>query len=312
VPADRPGSVRDFLDAVAELKRTCPLVSFIGGVGNMSLPYRGAPPLREALHGLFLAHAIPMGLNMAIADLGKLPRRRDLEAQTIKICEEVILNESEDGNHTERLQLYGAYLSGGAAAEGAVPDQLSTLPAAIPHRPGNRPFSQPLRTLVQATGTITASIFQNFASKSHAAMNFHRLNAGVELRRQVWFSSISAWMGQGGTGIVAGASLVMDGASLRERAMGYQIMGTAVEWGAVGEIGLRRTLYGSRDVFAQFDLGQKLVSPENAQHLMRVVCCLPADPYEVIALGFLDQTWQMTLAGVVAGGGLDRKTFADA
>jgi len=250
-----------------------------------------------------------MGLNMAIADLGKLPRYGDLEAQTRKICEEAILNESEDGNHLDRLELYGAYLSGAAAAD--APGQLSTLPAAIPHKVGTKGFTQPIRTVVQATGTITSSIFQNFASKSHAAINFHRNQAGLTLVRQVWFSSISAWMGQGGTGPIAGASLVMDGCALRERAMGYQNTSCAVEWGAVGEIGLRRSLYGSRDVFAQFDLGQKLVSPENAQHLMRCICCLPPDPYEVIACAFLDQAWQMTLAGVTAGSGLDRKTFAD-
>jgi len=307
-PVDRQGSAKDFIDAVAELKRTCPGVSFIGGVGNLSLMHRGAPPLREALHSLFLCHAVPVGLNLAIVDVGRLPRSGDLEAQTRRVCEEAILNDSEDGNHTKRLELYGTYLGGGAVME---TQEALALPAALFGKPGSPGFTQPLRTLVQATGTLTNSIFQQYGSKAHTAMNFHRNQACIGLKRQVWFSSISGWMGQGGTGITAGASTFMDCCALRERAMFYQNMCVAVEWGPVGEIGLRRTLYGSRDVFAQFDLGQKLLSPENAQYLMRAVCCMPTDPYEVIGLVFLDQAWQNTLAGVSAGSGLERKTFVD-
>jgi len=309
--SERPGAARDFLDALAQLKLTCPRASFLGGVGGLSLPHRGVPVLREALHSVLLYHAIPVGLNMAIVDPGVLPRYGDIEAQTKKVCEEAILSQSDDDNHLERLDMYGAYLAGGAVTD--VPAALVPqydFPGAIPKRPSPG-ITQPIGTLVQATGTITSSIFQNFASKAHAALTFHRNNAGFGLKREVWYSSISAWMGQGGTGPIAAASLVMDNLALRERHMSLQTMCTAVEWGAVGDIGLRRTLYGSRDVFAQFDLGQKLLAPENAQFLMRAVCCAPADPGEVLGMAYLDQTWQMTLAGVVGGGGLDRKTFAD-
>jgi len=313
LPVSREASAKDFMEAVAELKRACPLVSFIGGVGNLSLPFRAAPPLRSALHSAFLQHAIPRGLNLAIVDPGALPCFKDIEAQTRKVCEEAVLADPQDGA-LDRLESYAAFLSGGIAEE--VPAALVPrydLPEAIPFGPKtlSPSFRQAIHTLVQGTGTINASIFQTFGSKAHTASVFHRDMAGLSVRRAVWFSSISVWMGQGGSGPITGASSMMDGVSLYQRWMGFQNTGVSVEWGAIGEIGLRRTIYGSRDVFAQFDLGQKLIGPADTQFLMRTCCCGVHDPYEVVGMAYLDQTWQMTLAGVTASGGLERKTFAD-
>merc|ERR1712048_1335032 len=126
----------------------------------------------------------------------------------------------------------------------------------------------------------------------------------------VLFSSISAYMGQGGSGPIPGASSFLDGVALWERHQGLNGQPITVQWGAIGEIGLRRAVYGSRDVFAQFDLGQKLIGPADTQMLMRAVC-VGKEPYEYLGMAYLDQTWQMTLAGVTSSGGLDRKTFAD-
>jgi len=313
LPVGEGSSARDFVDAVAELRRTCPSCSLIAGLGSLSLPFRGVAPLREALHSVFLHHAIPKGLNMAILDPGALPPYETIEAQTRKLCDEAVLGESADGGHAARLQAYGSYLAGGAAEAldvGAL--AAYELPTAItPHGRGTPGVTQPIQCLVQGTGTINSSYFQMFGSKCHTALVFHRDMACLNVKRQVWFSSISAWMGQGGSGPTTGASSIMDGLSLYERWLGWGTTGVAVEWGAIGEIGLRRTIYGSRDVFAQFDLGQKLIPPMDAQYLMRSVCCNTADPYEVIGLAYLDQTWQMTLAGLTSGGGLERKNFAD-
>jgi len=312
-PMGSQESTKDFLDAVAELKRTCPLVSFIGGVSNLSLPYRSVPPLRQALHSVFLYHAIPMGLNLAIVDPGVLPRYSDIEAQTRRVCEEAILHGQADGSAMDDLESYAAFLSGAAADE--IPTALVAaydMPAAIPLRLRSSPgFTQKIEALVQGTGTINASIFQTFGSKSHACLAFHRSMPALTVKRSVWFSSISVWMGQGGSGPVTGCSCLMDGCSLHERWQQLGNVGVAVEWGAIGEIGLRRTVYGSRDVFAQFDLGQKLIGPADTQKLMRVVCTGGPDPYEVVGMAYLDQTWQMTLAGVTSGGALERKSFAD-
>merc|ERR1712048_195810 len=229
------------------------------------------------------------------------------------MCEEVILNDSSDNTHMSRLDSFASLLSGGAVVDVPVAfaEEAEEVPLAIPEPMRATPgFSQPLYTIVQGTGTINASIFQTFGSKAGSAVMFHKNMSALVVRRSVWFSSISAWMGQGGSGPITGASALMDGLALYERWQGFGNEGTSVEWGAIGEIGLRRTIYGSRDVFAQFDLGQKLIGPADTQFLMRAVC-VGKEPYEYLGMAYLDQTWQMTLAGVTSSGGLDRKTFAD-
>merc|ERR1719171_177271 len=93
----------DFINAVAEIKRTCPCVSFSGGLSNLSFSFRGLNSLRDAMHSVFLYHAVPKGLNMSIVNPGALPRYEDIDASTRKLCEEVILNKSADGKHVERF-----------------------------------------------------------------------------------------------------------------------------------------------------------------------------------------------------------------
>jgi len=323
LPVGQPGAAKDFIDAVAELRRTCPSASFIGGPGSLSVPFRSAGPLREALHSTFLYHAVPMGLNLAFVDPGRLPPFGCIEERTKKICDEAVRDHSADGDHLVRLENYAAYMSGSAAQEetNIGTQEQYDLPPAI-HKPTrlSQSFSQALTVLVQATGTLNASLFQTFGSKAHAAMTFHKnCCAGLDLSRSVWFSSISAWMGQGGLGPIPGASHLMDDLAIAQRHMNLGVMTTTVEWGAVGEIGLRRTIYGSRDVFAQFDLGQKLINPPDCLLLMKQLTVSEFDPYEIIGFAYLDQTWQNTLSGVQAGSALagradgttGRDTFAD-
>lgn len=93
----------DFINAVAEVKRTCPCVSFSGGLSNLSFSFRGLNSLRDAMHSVFLYHAVPQGLNMSIVNPGGLPRYTDIDEHTRKLCEEVILNRSPDGKHVERF-----------------------------------------------------------------------------------------------------------------------------------------------------------------------------------------------------------------
>ena len=67
----------DFINAVAEIKRACPFVSFSGGMSNLSFSFRGLNSLRDAMRSVFLYHAVPKGLNMSIVNPGgrvKLPR----------------------------------------------------------------------------------------------------------------------------------------------------------------------------------------------------------------------------------------------
>merc|ERR1719478_1026017 len=93
----------DFIRAVEEIKRNCPCVSFNGGLSNLSFSFRGLNSLRDAMHSVFLYHAVPKGLNMSIVNPGALPRYEDIDANTRKLCEEVILNNSSDGKHVDRF-----------------------------------------------------------------------------------------------------------------------------------------------------------------------------------------------------------------
>jgi len=118
----------DFINAVAEIKRQCPCVSFSGGLSNLSFSFRGLTSLRDAMHTVFLYHAVPKGLNMSIVNPGGLPRYEDIDARTRTLCEEVILNKSADGKHVERFLEFaeqvknppkGGPAEGGTAAGGA-------------------------------------------------------------------------------------------------------------------------------------------------------------------------------------------------
>ena len=93
------------VNALEEIKRTCLCVSFSTGLSSFSFSFRGLKSLRDAMHTIFLQHAIPKGLNLSIINPGGLPRLRTLviSPKTHQLAEEVILNKSEDGNHVERF-----------------------------------------------------------------------------------------------------------------------------------------------------------------------------------------------------------------
>jgi len=310
-------SSKDFIDAVGEVKRTCPGVSLIGGISNVSVPYRGAPVLREGLHSVLLRNATAKGLNMAIVDPAAVTPFSSLEASTRMMCEESILNESSDGSHLDRIESYMSMMGVDTEpAELAIPKGKEVVPAEVlqlalppPRRLGFQ-FKDPLKHIVQATGTINGSVFMSFGSKAHSAAQFHRNQFCQNLLANGHFSSISAYMGQGGSGPGTGASGILDSHTLNQKMQRLNVQSWTVQWGAIGEIGLRRAIYGSRDVFAQFDLGQKLIGPADTQFLMRALCC-GQDVPEFTAMAYLDDTWKNSLAGVGTGGGLDRKTFAD-
>ena len=97
------------INTVAESKRTCPGVSFSGGLCNLSFSFRGLDSVRDAMHIVFLYHGVPKGLNMCIVSPAGLPRYIDIDEDTRKLCEEVILNKSVDCRHVERfLQFAGS------------------------------------------------------------------------------------------------------------------------------------------------------------------------------------------------------------
>src|SRR5512138_1295065 len=110
----------DFIEATREITRTLPHVHISGGVSNLSFSFRGNEPVREAMHAVFLYHAIQAGMDMGIVNAGQLAVYDSLDPELREACEDVILNRREDA--TERLLELAERYKGGAAQEGKAKD----------------------------------------------------------------------------------------------------------------------------------------------------------------------------------------------
>ena len=86
----------DFIEAVKEIRATCPHVHFSGGLSNLSFSFRGNETVRRAMHSVFLYHAIPAGLDMAIVNAGQLDIYDQIDPVLREACEDVILNRNQD------------------------------------------------------------------------------------------------------------------------------------------------------------------------------------------------------------------------
>ncbi|MGE3747482.1 MAG: dihydropteroate synthase, partial [Sphingomonadaceae bacterium] len=91
----------DFIEACREIKKRCPHVHISGGLSNLSFSFRGNEPVRRAMHSIFLYHAIPAGLDMAIVNAGQLDVYDTIDPELRTACEDVILNRDPDAG--ERL-----------------------------------------------------------------------------------------------------------------------------------------------------------------------------------------------------------------
>ncbi|KQY52553.1 methionine synthase [Lysobacter sp. Root494] len=90
-----------FIEACRELKRRHPFSHISGGVSNVSFSFRGNEPVRQAIHVVFLYHAIRAGMDMGIVNAGALPLYDDLDPELRERVEDVVLNRRDDA--TERL-----------------------------------------------------------------------------------------------------------------------------------------------------------------------------------------------------------------
>ena len=90
-----------FIEATRRIKEACPHAHISGGVSNLSFSFRGNETVRQAMHSVFLYHAIKAGMDMAIVNAGQLPVYDDIETELRELCEDVILNRRADG--TDRL-----------------------------------------------------------------------------------------------------------------------------------------------------------------------------------------------------------------
>ncbi|THG38464.1 methionine synthase [Sphingomonas olei] len=117
----------DFINAVKRIKASCPHVHFSGGLSNLSFSFRGNEPVRRAMHSVFLYHAIPAGLDMAIVNAGQLDVYDQIDPELREACEDVILNRparSADETPTERLIAIAERFRG---QKGAVADDSAAL-----------------------------------------------------------------------------------------------------------------------------------------------------------------------------------------
>jgi 5-methyltetrahydrofolate--homocysteine methyltransferase len=105
----------DFIEAVKELRVLCPHAHYSGGLSNLSFSFRGNEPVRRAMHSVFLYHAIPAGLDMAIVNAGQLDIYDDIDPELRNACEDVILNRRDDS--TERLIALAERYKGTDAAQ---------------------------------------------------------------------------------------------------------------------------------------------------------------------------------------------------
>ncbi len=109
-----------FINATRAIKQTLPHVHISGGVSNLSFSFRGNEPVREAMHAVFLYHAIQAGMDMGIVNAGQLAVYESIETGLREACEDVVLNRRDDG--TERLLTLAEKYRGGAAREGKAQD----------------------------------------------------------------------------------------------------------------------------------------------------------------------------------------------
>ncbi|MFB9225133.1 methionine synthase [Paracoccus cavernae] len=91
----------DFIGATRRIIQTLPHVHISGGVSNLSFSFRGNEPVREAMHAVFLYHAIQVGMDMGIVNAGQLAVYDQIDAELREACEDVVLNRRDDA--TERL-----------------------------------------------------------------------------------------------------------------------------------------------------------------------------------------------------------------
>jgi 5-methyltetrahydrofolate--homocysteine methyltransferase len=107
----------DYIEATRRLKGELPGVQVSGGVSNVSFAFRGNDPVREAIHAVFLYHAIEAGMDMGIVNAGQLPIYTDIPPALLERVEDVVLNRRPDA--TDRLLEVADSVKGQAAGQAA-------------------------------------------------------------------------------------------------------------------------------------------------------------------------------------------------
>ena len=104
-----------FIEATRQIKQACPHVHISGGVSNLSFSFRGNEAVREAMHSVFLYHAIRAGMDMGIVNAGQLAVYADIPADLLERIEDVLFNRRADA--TERLVEFAENVKGRKKAD---------------------------------------------------------------------------------------------------------------------------------------------------------------------------------------------------
>jgi 5-methyltetrahydrofolate--homocysteine methyltransferase len=104
-----------YIEAARQIKQKMPLVHISGGVSNLSFAFRGNEPVRQAMHSVFLYHAIQAGMDMGIVNAGQLALYDDIPAELRELAEDVILNRRPDA--TDRLLEAAPKFKSGSSAK---------------------------------------------------------------------------------------------------------------------------------------------------------------------------------------------------
>jgi len=106
----------DYIKATEYIKANLPFARVSGGVSNLSFSFRGNDPVREAMHAVFLYHAIKSGMDMGIVNPGLLKVYTSVEPQLLQLTEDVVMNRRKDA--TDRLLQYASTMKGAKQEEG--------------------------------------------------------------------------------------------------------------------------------------------------------------------------------------------------
>ena len=109
----------DFIEATRWIRQNLPHAHVSGGVSNLSFSFRGNEPVREAMHAVFLYHAIKAGMDMGIVNAGQLAVYDQIDPDLREACEDVVLNRQpkSGGTATERMLEIAERFKGGAREE---------------------------------------------------------------------------------------------------------------------------------------------------------------------------------------------------
>ncbi len=109
-----------FIEATRRIRTELPHAHVSGGVSNLSFSFRGNEPVREAMHSVFLYHAIRAGMDMGIVNAGQLAVYDEIDPELRQACEDVVLNRRPDG--TDRLLAVAERFRGAGGKEAKAQD----------------------------------------------------------------------------------------------------------------------------------------------------------------------------------------------